>query len=260
MNFKHLINKGLRFAKDNQGTIGSIVAVGGVIGCCVLSVRAGKKIAVSGIDELETKEKVKEYAKVLIPTGLCAGVTVFTILASNHSHVRKEAALLGLATMWKKNYKELDTEVTDKLGAEEASKIHQNIIKKRIENDPQMQMVVPTGKILVYEPNTDQYIETTKEALTMAMLKANEKLQKTFDVRLGYIIKLLGGTTIGHPEANELGWNWENEAQEYAWSYYGGPWIELLPEIRDDKRGAICLFYNVEPDTQEPEQMIYYCK
>ena len=92
------------------------------------------------------------------------------------------------------------------------------------------------------------------------MLKANEKLQKEYDVRLNYIIKMIGGKV--YPEGDLIGWNWENEVQDYAWSYYGGPWIELVPDMirgRDGKDGeeAICLFYQVEPSTQEPEDMIY---
>ena len=241
MNIKNLLYSGLKFAKNNSGTIGSILAVGGVIGCCILSSRAGKYIAENVSDDLEPKEKLKEYAKAYVPTGLCAGATIASILASNHSHIRKEAALAGLAALWKTNYKELDGEVTEKLGAEETSNIHKDIIKKRIKENPPMQMPLPTGMILVYEPYTKQYIETTREKLAWALLETNKKLMKDFDVRLGFLINLLGGTTVGHPEANEIGWNWENEAQEYLWSYYGGPWIDILTEIPPGKNNLFQL-------------------
>ena len=159
--------------------------------------------------------------------------------------------------LWKGNLNDLEKKVVEKDGGEKLKEMKDEIVKEKVKDKPIPEE--PTnahGQILVYEPYTDQYIWTSREKIAWAMLQANEKLAKDYDVRLNLIIKMLGGQPTR--EGGLIGWNWENECQNYTWSYYGGPWISINPSMtKMGGHDALMLFYEVDPDTQEPEQMIY---
>ena len=247
----------MRGIKDNSGVIFSVLAVVGLVGTCIMTAK-GAVTAEKLIDpDLDKKEKIKVYAKSYGGAAVCGLGTVACILGANHVHLRKEAAIAGVAALWKTDLTKIEEKVKEKFGTKELKEIRDEIVKDKIKENPPMQMPVPEGQILVYEPYTDQYFNTTREKIAHAMYKANEKLAKECDVRLNYIINILGGTPT--LEGSLIGWNWENESQDYAWSYYGGPWITLLTSVTTNKDGrdALCLFYEVDPNSQQPEDMIY---
>lgn len=250
------LNKFIEGVKQHAGTIGAVLASVGVIGTAVLSSRAAIKCSNEIDPEMEDSEKIKKYIINYIPTGLCAAATIGCIIGSDRAHVARETALVGVAAMWKRQYVNLDKAVISESGSsEEALDMHKKAAEMAMKDHPnKFDRELSINEILVYEPYTDVYFITTREAIAWALLKANEKLAKEYDVKLSYIIRLLGGEV--KPEANEIGWNWENETQEYAWSYYGGPWIDMVPSVT--KNGAFCLFYTVDPESQNPEDMIYY--
>lgn len=253
MNFNRLLDE----FKDKSGTICAIAAVAGVFVTAYFSGKAAVEAKEKVKPEMETKEKAKAYAKVYAKTAVSAALTSGLILGSDRIHVGKEAALLGVAAMWKDKLIGVDNKVMEKFGPEEATRIHKEVIEDEIKKHPYTgrQPDVTKREILVYEPYTDQYIVTTTEMIAFAMLKANEKFQKEYDVRINYIIKLLGGEA--KPEGNEIGWNMENDAQTSQWCHGGGPWISFWPDIRRADNGALAIFYEVQPETQRPEDMIY---
>lgn len=262
MNFDKVIN----WIKDHKATICSALACGGVFATAYFSGKAAVRVEHTIDPDMDKKEKAKEYVKAYWKTGVAAGATCALIISSDRIHVGTEAAIAGVAAMWKQKAVDIDKKLVEEVGEERAHQIHNDIIHEKIESDrknhPEKfpEEKIPddgsmTSKLLVYEPYTDQYFYTTRETMAWAMLEANRRLMNQYDVRLNYIIKLLGG--VPKPEGNKIGWNWENETQDYAWSYYGGPWIDFWPDVRKDKKGALCLFYQVEPETQEPEDMIY---
>lgn len=262
MNLDVMIN----WLKDHKATICSGLACGGVFATAYFSGKAAVRVEHTIDADMDKKEKIKEYAKAYWKTGAAAGATCALIISSDRIHAGAEAALAGVAAMWKQKAVDIDKKLIEEVGEEKAKQIHNDIIQEKIKDDlknhPEKfpeEKDLPDGsmnsKLLVYEPYTDQYFYTTRETIAWVMLEANKRLMNQFDVRLNYIIKMLGG--VPKPEGDKIGWNWENESQDYAWSYYGGPWIELMPDVRKDKRGALCLFYQVDPDTQEAEDMIY---
>ena len=245
--------------KDHSGTICAVAAVAGVFVTAYFSGKAAVEAKEKIKPEMETKEKVKTYAKVYAKTAVAAGVTCGLIIGSDRIHVGKELALAGVATMWKDKYVSLDKKMVEEVGEEKAKEIHKEIVKDEIKQNPYTGRAPIGREILVYEPYTKQYIITTTEKIAWALLSANRELQTKFDVRLNYIIKMIGGDPC--PYGNKIGWNMENECQDYCWSYYGGPWISLWPGIETEQKvngkGAMVLIYEVEPETQEPEDMIY---
>lgn len=247
----------LNSIKDKSGTLCAIGAVVGVFVTAYFSSKAALKAKETVKPEMDKKEKAVAYAKAYAKTAVSAGVTTLLILGSDRIHVGKEVALAGVAALWKDKFVTEDGLVKDKIGEEEYKELHREMAEEQIKKNPYNgPKPIPGREILVYEPYTDQYFITTQERLAWAMLSANRKLQTEYDVRLNYIIKLLGGKPT--PEGDLIGWNWENETQDYAWSYYGGPWIDIVPGVREhDLDGALCLFYMVDPETQRPEDMIY---
>lgn len=252
-----MLNKLAVKAKDNSGVIFSVLAVVGLVGTCILTAKAAVKAEKLIDPDLDKKEKIKVYAKTYAPAVGCGVATAACILGANHVHLKKEAALAGVAALWKGNLNDLEKKVIEKDGGEKLKEMKDEIVKEKIKEKPISEE--PTnahGQILVYEPYTDQYIWTSREKIAWAMLKANEKLAKDYDVRLNLIIKMLGGQPTR--EGGLIGWNWENECQNYTWSYYGGPWISINPSMtKMGGHDALMLFYEVDPDTQEPDQMIY---
>lgn len=258
----------LNFLKDNKATICSGLACCGVFATAYFSGKAAVRVEHTIDADMDKKEKAKEYAKAYWKTGIAAGATCALIISSDRIHVGTEAAIAGVAAMWKQKATDIDKKLIEEVGEEKAHRIHNDIIQEKIENDrknhPEKfpeEKNLPDGsmnsKLLVYEPYTDQYFYTTRETIAWAMLEANRMLQHNFDCRLNYIIKMLGGKP--KPLGDKIGWNWENESQDYAWSYYGGPWIELVPQVSTDKDGrdALCLLYMVDPDSQDPDDMVY---
>lgn len=263
------INRLITWVSDHKATLCSAGACAGVFATAYFSGKAAVRVHTTVDPDLDKKEKVKEYVKAYWKTGLAAGVTCGLIISSDRIHIGKEAAIAGVAAIWKQKAVDIDKKLINEVGEERAHEIHNEIIQEKIKDDkknhpekfPEEEIIdnLPDGsmtaKLLVYEPYTDQYFYTTRETIAWVMLEANRRLMQNFDVRLNYIIKMLGG--IPKPEGDLIGWNWENEVQEYSWSYFGGPWIELVPDVRKDKKGALCLFYQVDPETQEPDDMIY---
>lgn len=255
-----MLNKLAVKVKDSSPIIFTVLAIGGLVGTCILTAKAAVTVDKVVDPDLDKKEKIKVYAKTYGPAVGCGIATVGCMLAANHIHIKKEAALAGVAALWKGRLNDVEEKVIDKHGEEDLKEIHKEIVKDKIKDNPPPKDMILTGEqILVYEPYTGQYIRTTRERIAWAMLRANEKLSKDGDVRLNLIIKMLGGMPT--QEGADIGWNIDNEAQEYAWGFYAGPWISIIPEIKTvDDREAFVMFYEVNPDTQEPEQMIWYDK
>ena len=265
MNLKEAMKNLLETASEHSGTICAVAAVGGVFVTAWLSGKAAVKVNQEIDPDMTRKEKAKLYCKAYWKTGISAAATTGLIIGSDRIHVGKEAVLATGAAIWKEKATDLEKKVREELGDEKTDELKKKIVEEKIKeaeekgelNKSQEQRESNLERLYVYEPYTDQCFYTTRETIAWTMLKANEKLAKTFDVRLNYIIELLGGEK--RPEADLIGWNWENEAQDYCWSYYGGPWIEMVPQVMTMKNGktAFAMFYQVDPDTQNPSDMIY---
>ena len=81
------------------------------------------------------------------------------------------------------------------------------------------------GRILLYEPYTDQIIPTTEAKIRKAEDKANARLQQYYLVRLSSIIRDLGGKPCSI--ADYIGWETANEMQMKQWKIAGDVYIRL---------------------------------
>ena len=219
------------------------------------------------------KERAKVYARCYWKTAAVGAATCGLIFGSDRIHVRKEVGLAGLAALWKGKYVDLDKATLETVGEEKYKEIQKTVIENKIKENPNIPdkpANATEDTILVYEPYTDQYIWTTREQIWYALYEANLRLQKDGEVKLSVIIDYLGGEW--DPMGDMIGWNYDNEVQAEAWSYYDGG-IELLSDVyrRVEDKGepiptsyvkkgdqvspgdAVCLFYTVDPETQTPE-------
>lgn len=107
--------------------------------------------------------------------------------------------------------------------------------------------------LLVWEPYTQQYINTTHERIWFAMYKANEALQRDTEVSLNLIISILGGTQT--PLGARYKWFTGSLDQIEDWTHQGYTWIAPAPNItrlcNDGITEAIVLYYSVEPALEE---------
>lgn len=263
MGIKENMHDLLESAQEHSATLCAIGAVAGVFVTAWLSGRAAVKASRTIDPDMTRKDKIVLYCKTYAATAVSAGITTGLIIGSDRIHVGKEAVLAASAAIWKEKATDLDNKIKEELGEEKANELKKKIVEDKIKDaEDKGELAKPTetelGKIYCYEPYTDQYFYTTRETIAWAMLSANRRLCTEFDCRLNYIIKMLGGKE--KPEGDKLGWNWENEVQDYCWSYYGGPWIDFYPGVQKNApngKTALVLFYQVDPETQEPEDMIY---
>ena len=242
--------------KDNSGTIAALIALAGVGLTAYLSGKAAIKAKDIPVPE-DRKGRIKRFVSVYGRAMVSGAATCAAIVASDRLHHSKEVALGSVAASAlaiSDDYVRFERRAREEMGDEKTAEIHKAVREEQ-------KGLLTDNRILVYEPYTDQYIWTTRERIAWTMLQANRELVTKFDVRLAYIITKLGGkldTPKRKVKAEEIGWNWENEVQSDQWGYYGGPWIDIDVELRNDgPRECLWLFYRVEPETQRPEDMIY---
>lgn len=243
---------------EHSGTVAAGLAILGVGVTSWLSGRAALKAKDTPVPD-DKKGKVKRFVSVYGPAIFSGIVTSGLIVASDRIHANREIALgsmLSVAAVRARDADELERKVRERLGNEEVEGLKREVVKERMEKTEIPKNDNPSNYLLVYEPYTDQYIWTSREAIAWTMLEANKKLAHTLDCRLNFIVKMLGGKP--KKKGDEIGWNWENEIQDYNWSYFGGPWIQIDPVLKDEGYGEVFhLYYQVEPEEQNYENMIY---
>lgn len=278
MKIGRIFKSAIRSVKDHSGTICAVTAMAGVVATAILSGKAAVR-ADHEIDcDMTKKERAKVYARCYWKTAAVGAATCGLIFGSDRLHVRKEVGLAGLAALWKGKYVDLDKKVAEVVGEEQYKEIQKSIAEDKINTlgfVPEKPANLGDNAMLVYEPYTDQLIWTTKEKIFHAMYEANLRFQRDFEVKLSVIIDYLGGEW--DPLADEIGWNYDNAIQQDAWTYYSIG-IEYIPDVyrkldddgvpipttykkqgdKVEKGDVLCLFYTVDPETQTPEDMIYY--
>ena len=257
------MNKFIRFLNENSSTLLSFTAGAGVI----LTAISASKASIEAKEKLEVEnpqtklDKIKTVAPCYIKTAVIAGVTLASIFGSRYLDQKKRLALVAALSAVSKDAEDFKNKATELLGEEKVEEIKKEVAKDKVEetkNKIQRKNVeLPGDKFYIYEPYSDQKILVSRERLAFAMLCANEKLVKNFEVSLNEVIKWLGGKPKSKVEL--YGWNMENESQDYTWGYTGGAWIGLSCYIGEvDGEELLILGYDCEPEEQVPEAMYGY--
>ena len=106
-----------------------------------------------------------------------------------------------------------------------------------------------SGLVRLYDPYTDQFLDTTIEKISLTMLALNKDLAYRGETYYNKFISLLGGKTSKNLDL--LGWSFGNDVQSYNWSYEEGYWLELYTaEMNNDGDTFMCISFNVSPEIQ----------
>lgn len=175
-------------------------------------------IAEKNYSDRPTKDINKEYAakviKEVTPVVLSTGFTVGTIIMLCKHSIKTEAGLIaGLY------FAERQLERVKELGADE------QVNQAMLEDIDVDWLDINKGKVIVYEPYSDQLIVTTEAAITKADEHLNKRLQNNYIVRLRTLLKDLKAYI---PDiADNIGWEMGNEEQMYYWKLAQAPYINL---------------------------------
>ena len=106
---------------------------------------------------------------------------------------------------------------------------------------------LPDQKANYYEPISNQTLYLSKLQLTRAFEQINEKFYADFYILFNEVLALLGGRP---QDILNLGWSFENEAQNYSWSYFHPAWIR--PQFYVEKEtGKLQILFEVDPEPIE---------
>lgn len=217
---------------SNSPAILSGMAVAGVVGTVILAVKATPKALhdlgyaredkqtdadlansqePSGLVHLTAQETVKVAWKLYIPAGLTGLATIACIIGANQIGARRNAALLGAYSLADTAFREYKDEVLKQIGVSKEQKIHDEIVKRKIDEHPvtDAQVIITGGgDQLCYETLTGRYFKSDIEKIRRTENEINHTVISEMYVSLNEFFGLLdlGPTTIG----DELGWNLDN--------------------------------------------------
>ena len=251
---------------ENLPSILTGVAVAGVVETVYLAVKATPK-ALEVLEEVpveEVKNKkdvVKHTWKCYIPAAIAGAGTIACIVGANYAHLSREAGMLAAYSFLGEKFVDYRERSGEKHDAKIMKGIEKDHISEAVKGKPDRPLEI--GKIWVYEPESEQYFQTTKEQILWAEIVANKMFHNQGWLSFNQFLKLF-------PEAKEVKWGkrsgWyrydDDGAADFNWSFYPGgePWIDIQPIISEDD-DVLILAYGMHPmdfpdpnDVEEPEQ------
>lgn len=216
------------------------MAVGGIFATALLGVRAGRKVANKVQTYYETvspslKQELSLTWKCYIPPVTSAILTSACMIGAHRTHLRNEAVLAAVATLYSKKYQQLAGAAKKTFDPEKYS-----------EDTPPWLPRAKEGESVYYEPISRQYFTATPQAMLYAQLYINKLLQEYWGVTLNDYLNVLPGCRRV-PEGSQIGWYqgtddwqelWDNTSQE-------GVFIDI--EFTNTQDGDKCICYNVYP-------------
>ena len=233
------------------GIAGTIITIGN---CQNDTVKAMKKLEEDGIKVETKREKFKYVWKCYIPTMVSGGVTILSIAAAGYLNHKTEMALAAALALNKDNLKKFESKAREIIGDDKVKEIKTEIAKDSAKDISLPKEKVPDGMVRIYDPYTEQVIDTTIEKISLTKLAINHDLSCKGEVSYNKFIKLLGGKISKNIEL--LGWSLGNDIQDWNWSFEPGYWIEVyLSEMHKDGQEFQVISFNVGPEVQCVELM-----
>lgn len=107
---------------------------------------------------------------------------------------------------------------------------------------------LPEDQAKYYEPISEQTLYLSKLRLHEVFEHINEKFYKEFFISYNDLLVELGGKPSN--KLRKYGWSFENESQDYCWSYFSPAWIR--PQYYVNKAsGELMIIFEVEPEPIE---------
>lgn len=245
------VKAAIPIALTTLGIAGTIITIAN---CQKDTVKAMKKLEEADI-KIETKKEKFQYVwKCYIPTMVSGGVTILSIAAAGYLNHRTEMALAAALALNKDNLKKFESKAREIIGDDKVKEIKTEIAKDSAKDISLPKEKVPDGMVRIYDPYTEQVIDTTIEKISLTKLAINHDLSCKGEVSYNKFIKLLGGKISKNIEL--LGWSLGNDIQDWNWSFEPGYWIEVyLSEMHKDGQEFQVISFNVGPEVQCVELM-----
>lgn len=232
------------------------VGIAGVVGTCIAcskdTIKAQeelKKLEEQGVKIETKKDKVKSLWKCYIPTIATGGFTILSISLAGYLNHKTEMALAAALALNKDNLKKFENKAREIVGEEKIREIKKEVAKDEAKDIHPPKRKIADGCIRIYDPYTEQFIDTTIEKASLATLALNKDLACTGEASYNKLIRLLGGKESKNIDM--LGWSLSNDVQDYNWSYEAGYWIEMYTcEQHIDDQDILVLCFNVGPEVQ----------
>lgn len=190
---------------------------------------------------VDTLDKTKASWKYWIPPFAAAVGTAGCIIAANHVHFKKEAALSALAAVYSGKYKDLEKTMREKIGDKKADEILEDIQKK----DIPVSNAVIDQTFEIYEPYSKQFIRLTTEKLLHAQLIVNQMLKESGECTLNHFLFLIGGKRCAF--GDQLGWDDTMLCEDCEMT--GHSWIDIKPYLADiGGKKTMYITYSVSPE------------
>lgn len=251
MNLKHIGKNLVYEISKNSPVILTSVAVSGVLATAIFSAKGHLK-AQEVLEHRRNQEKkknddfkdfawqgvIRETWKCYIPAGVCAGVTIGTIVVLNRVHMRRTASLAAVYSITETAFKEYQNKVAETIGKNKEQAIRDDIDHDYVQRNPKsINEIIITGKgdYPCYDRLSGRLFKGDIEKIRQIINTLNYRMHSEMYIGLNELYDELGlaPTQLGE----YLGWNMDNGEIRVAFS----------TQLADDGAPCIVLNYEVVP-------------
>lgn len=248
INLSKFFNSALKLMSKNAPTILTTMAVIGVGGTVVLTVKCTQKAVKTieeskrenKVEELTKKEVVKACWKDYIPVYLMAGATAGCIIGANAVNLKRSAALVAAYQLSQSALSEYKEAAKDVVGEEKSHEIMQKAAEKRLDSTPKNTKELyctPNGKYLFYDYLSGRYFRSSMDIMKKAENLLNRQINTDMYASLNDLYDYLYNPDMGPIGlGDELGWN----------MCHGYVELEFSSQISND--GEPCIVMMVKDD------------
>ena len=189
--------------------------------------------------KLTGKDTLKLTWTAYIPTAIMAGTSIACVLGAHFAHIRREAALIGLAQFTERVFSEYREEVKRSIGEKAESGVTERVNQKAVsENPPSQGMVLMTnrGSSLFKDAYTGRYFESDMEDIRRAVNDFNSSILSSLGTYapLNDFYALIGLARISG--GDDVGWYGDKLLD-----------VEYTATISEDSRPCIVLYFRTNP-------------
>lgn len=261
----------LTLIKDNVPSILTGIAIFGAAFTAVEAVKATPKaIKILEEEEIDVKTQPKEAVKAcwkcyIFPMGILTG-TIASILGVNFLPDPDKAKLIA-ALAYSEHKGSAYRKAAKETFGEQAEAIDAAVVDNKLNNSDVPKEVPKKGYMWCYEPESEQWFQTSIEEILWVELTANKMFHNQGELTFNQFLSLFKNAKKVN-FGDHFGWYIydENGVWDFNWSFYKGgtPWIDIQPVI-DQKRDCLVLAYGMHPgddldchdrDVEEPEQFV----
>ena len=217
-----LVQKGLKYFRDNAPTIFTAVGCAGVVSTAIFASKATIKAKEIVDDyqaqecrEITTLEKVDKTWKCYIPTAAMGALSISSIVMSNRVSAKRAAILAAAVNVAEDRISEYQDKIMEIAGKGKATKIEDAISEDLLASeDFSSGTVLNTGRgtTLCIDGKSRQRFLSDMESIRRAVNDFNEMILKSFNgASLNDFYYLLG--IDGIPDGDSLGWSLSSTGQ-----------------------------------------------